>query len=165
MTQSPSLKRNGTFGANSEHVSVGEQGLADVTVTLVEETGLEQHFLATEAHGAISDEVSVWELEGKRPANANPLEHGRAAPHRRGNTTDPTATKCKNVHIRIPDTEGCQDSGLGPFKRQVVAELSGTHEAPVRRTRPEPKCRPNGNVGKEYHTVVNNSQFQNASEL
>ena len=48
-------------------------------VTLVDETWREQHSRATEALGANSDDVSVWELEGKRHALANPLENGRAA--------------------------------------------------------------------------------------
>ena len=48
------------------------------TVTLVEESWLEQHFFATEALGANNDDVSVCELEGKRHALANFLEDGRA---------------------------------------------------------------------------------------
>ena len=55
------------------------QIFADVDVTLVDETWPEQHSRATEALGANSDDVSVWELEGKRHALANPLENGRAA--------------------------------------------------------------------------------------
>ena len=38
--------------------------------------GPEQHSRTTEALGANSDDVSVWELEGKRHALANPLENG-----------------------------------------------------------------------------------------
>ena len=69
----PSLSR-----CQNDQCFIGEQILADVTVTLVEESWLEQHFLATEALGANNDDVSVCELEGKRHALANPLEDGRA---------------------------------------------------------------------------------------
>ena len=51
----------------------GAQILADVDVTLVDETWLEQHSRETETLDANSDDVSFWELEGKRHAVANPL--------------------------------------------------------------------------------------------
>ena len=61
-----------------EKHDIGVQIFADVDVTPVDETWLEQHSRATEAFGANSDDVSVWELEGKRHALANPLENCRA---------------------------------------------------------------------------------------
>ena len=75
--------------ATREH-DIGVQILADVDVTLADETWLEQHFLATEAFGANRDDVTVWELEGKR--------------HVLASTTDWNPRSAKTTSSRVSDT-------------------------------------------------------------